>query len=57
VPEHVRERMAQAKEPVAEGATNAREMLAAARQYFAGACIMPPFDHYEVLFAILQDSQ
>jgi methylenetetrahydrofolate reductase (NADPH) len=56
VPEHVRERMAQAKESVTEGATNAREMLAAARQYFTGACIMPPFDHYEVLSAILQDS-
>lgn len=57
VPAHVRGRMARAKEPVAEGATNAREMVTAARQYFAGACIMPPFDHYEVLFTILQDSQ
>jgi methylenetetrahydrofolate reductase (NADPH) len=32
---------------------NARQMLAAARQHFAGACLMPPFDHYEVLFDIL----
>jgi len=53
VPEHVRERMARARDPVAEGAANAREMLATARQLFAGACIMPPFDHYEVLFSIL----
>lgn len=55
VPAHVRERMARAKEPEAEGTMNAREMLAVARQLFSGACIMPPFDHYEGLFAILHD--
>jgi homocysteine S-methyltransferase len=38
---------------VAEGAANARDMLALAREGFAGACIMPPFDHYEVLTDIL----
>jgi methylenetetrahydrofolate reductase (NADPH) len=53
VPEHVRERMARASDPVAEGVTNAREMIAVARHLFAGACLMPPFDHYEVLFDIL----
>lgn len=53
VPERVRERMIGAGDSVAEGAANAREMLAIARQLFAGACIMPPFDHYEVLFSIL----
>ena len=57
VPEHVRERMAHTSDPVAEGAANAREMLAIARQQFAGACLMPPFDHYETLFAILRDSK
>lgn len=54
VPEPVRERMARADDPVTEGAANAREVLALARQYFAGACLMPPFDHYEVLFDILK---
>jgi methylenetetrahydrofolate reductase (NADPH) len=54
VPEHVRERMSRASDSVAEGVTNAREMLAVARQHFAGACLMPPFDHYEVLFDILR---
>jgi homocysteine S-methyltransferase len=49
VPEALRQRMQAATDPVAEGAANARQMLAAARQRFAGACIMPPFDHYEVL--------
>jgi methylenetetrahydrofolate reductase (NADPH) len=57
VPEHVRERMSRASDSVAEGAANAREMLAAARQHFAGACLMPPFDHYEVLFDILRSEQ
>jgi len=53
VPKHLRERMKHAGDPVAEGVSNAGEMLAVAREYFAGACIMPPFDHYEVLFDIL----
>jgi methylenetetrahydrofolate reductase (NADPH) len=54
VPEHVRERMVNAADPVAEGIAAAREMLDIARQSFAGACIMPPFDHYEILSALLQ---
>ncbi len=53
VPESVRERLAQADDPVVEGAANARHMLALAREKFAGACLMPPFNHYEVLFDIL----
>lgn len=53
VPEAVRERIQKAADPVAEGAANAREMLALAKEHFAGACIMPPFDHYEVLFDIV----
>jgi methylenetetrahydrofolate reductase (NADPH) len=54
VPENVRERMSRASDSVAEGAANAREMLAVARHHFAGACLMPPFDQYEVLFDILR---
>jgi homocysteine S-methyltransferase len=53
VPGALRDRMHQAKDPVAEGAANAREMVALARERFAGVCIMPPFDHYEVMAAIL----
>jgi homocysteine S-methyltransferase len=55
VPEGVRARIAQASDPVGEGAANAREMLAVARQHFAGACLMPPFDHYEVLFGMIDN--
>jgi methylenetetrahydrofolate reductase (NADPH) len=54
IPEPVQKRMSRAKNSVTEGAANAREMLVMARQYFAGACVMPPFGHYEMLFDILR---
>jgi methylenetetrahydrofolate reductase (NADPH) len=54
VPEQVRNRMQCAADPVAEGAANAGRMLAIARDRFAGACLMPPFDHYEILVDILK---
>jgi homocysteine S-methyltransferase len=53
VPSTVRERMHRAADPTAEGIAIARENLDLARERFAGACIMPPFDHYEVMPAIL----
>ena len=53
VPESLQQRMHTAEDSVAEGAANAREMVAAARNRFAGVCIMPPFDHYEVMTDIL----
>lgn len=53
VPEVLRQRMHSAADPVAQGAANAREMVTVARHRFTGACIMPPFDHYEVMKAIL----
>jgi methylenetetrahydrofolate reductase (NADPH) len=57
VPQPVRHRMQRAADPVAEGVANAGEMLAVARSRFAGACLMPPFDHYDVLFEILKDNR
>ena len=54
VSEHVRSRMQHAADPVAEGVANAGEMLAIARRRFGGACLMPPFNHYEVLADIMQ---
>jgi methylenetetrahydrofolate reductase (NADPH) len=56
VPPQVRNRMQHARDSTAEGAANAGEMLAVARRSFAGACLMPPFDHYEVLLDILPAS-
>jgi homocysteine S-methyltransferase len=54
VPESLRDRIERAKDPVAEGNANARDMFLIARQRFAGACIMPPFDHYEILPDIIK---
>jgi homocysteine S-methyltransferase len=45
--------MAAAADPVAEGIILAREMLAHARDGFAGAFLMPPFDRYDVVDPIL----
>jgi methylenetetrahydrofolate reductase (NADPH) len=53
VPERIQRQMREAGDPVSEGIAGARKMLAIARRWFAGACIMPPFDHYEVLADIL----
>jgi len=53
VPHPLRERMHRAQDPIAEGIAIARDNLALARERFAGACIMPPFDHYEILPALL----
>jgi len=53
IPLHIRDKITQAEDSVLEGAQNAKEMLLVAEDLFDGACIMPPFDHYEVLFDIL----
>jgi len=56
VPRQLRDRMQQSADPVSEGLVNARKMFALARKRFAGACLMPPFDHYEQLCDILPSS-
>ena len=57
VPKPLREQMHQAEDSIKTGNQNARQMLAIARERFAGACIMPPFDHYEVLEEIFGDTK
>jgi methylenetetrahydrofolate reductase (NADH) len=57
VPEPLREQMHQADDTIKTGNQNARQMLTMARERFAGACIMPPFDHYEVLEEIFGDTK
>jgi methylenetetrahydrofolate reductase (NADPH) len=54
VPEELRLALEQAADSLAVGLANAREMLAEARQSFAGACLMPPFEHYEVLCDLMR---
>ena len=56
VPESLRKQMHSASDSVAQGVLNAREMVAVAREYFQGACVMPPFDHYEILPDVLDGS-
>jgi methylenetetrahydrofolate reductase (NADPH) len=56
VPRGVRDRMRRAENPVAEGTQNAIEILNLARDRFAGACVMPPFDRYEILTDILLEN-
>lgn len=53
VPEKIRERMRRAKNPAVEGIQNAVGVLALARERFAGVCIMPPFDRYDMLADML----
>lgn len=54
VPEQVLDRMENTVDPVSAGVANARDMLQMAKELFKGACIMPPFDHFEVLADILK---
>jgi homocysteine S-methyltransferase len=53
VPKKLRQRMARTEDTIAEGIANTRELLTLSKDRFAGACIMPPFDHYEILFEVL----
>lgn len=53
VPRPLMTAMEASGEPVRTGIENAREMLAIAREYFSGACIMPPFDRFDIMPDIL----
>ncbi len=53
VPAAVRKQMHKAPDPIRQGNANARHVLELARKRFTGACIMPPFAHFEILFDIL----
>jgi methylenetetrahydrofolate reductase (NADPH) len=57
VPKDVRARLEQASDPALEGVIGARHMVDVARQWFAGACIMPPFDRYDLLADILSPEE
>ena len=53
VPDALQREMAAASDPVAVGIHQSRQMLALAKELFAGACIMPPFDRFDILSDIL----
>jgi len=54
VPEPLRQRMEKAKDPVKEGISQAKQMLKLAKGMYSGACIMPPFDRFDILPDILK---
>jgi methylenetetrahydrofolate reductase (NADPH) len=53
IPDYIRRRISASTDAVSEGAAIAREILMLARQNFSGVCLMPPFNHYEILTDIL----
>ncbi|MFA5906797.1 MAG: methylenetetrahydrofolate reductase [Desulfobacula sp.] len=53
VPEHLRKEMEKAKDPMAAGIIQSKKMLLLAKAFFSGACIMPPFDRFDILKDIL----
>jgi homocysteine S-methyltransferase len=57
VPAALRERMRRAEDEAAAGHANAREVLAWARRRFDGACLMPPFGHYEMVGELLAEER
>ncbi len=55
VPESLRKRLETSSRPLADGVAQAREMLGLARSLFSGACVMPPFERFEILKDILSE--
>ncbi len=53
VPEPLRSAMEKSPAPLETGMENARHMMATARELFSGACIMPPFERFDILSQIL----
>jgi len=55
VPKALRQQMEKAKDPVIEGVFQARQMLELAKEMYSGACIMPPFERFDILKDILMN--
>lgn len=53
VPENLRKKMESSDDPVQTGIIQSKEMLAMAKEMFSGACVMPPFDRFDILEQIL----
>ncbi len=53
VPGALQQQMKKTKDPLHYGVSQAKDMLDLAKNMFAGACIMPPFDRYDILKNIL----
>ena len=57
IPEAVCLAMDRVEDPISEGLDLTRSLLNVARSYASGACIMPPFDHFEILHGVLPMEQ
>jgi homocysteine S-methyltransferase len=53
VPDALRREMEASADPVGTGTAQAKQMLKIAKLYFSGACVMPPFERFEILKDIL----
>ncbi len=53
VPDALQREMATTNDPVSTGIQQSRQMLQLAKELFSGACIMPPFDRFDILSEIL----
>ncbi len=53
VPEKLISEMETAKDPVETGVAQAKQILEIAKAHYQGACVMPPFDRFEILEKIL----
>ncbi|MCG8568481.1 MAG: methylenetetrahydrofolate reductase [Desulfobacterales bacterium] len=53
IPHALQGAMAESPSPLETGIENAREMLDTARHLFSGACVMPPFERFDILKQIL----
>lgn len=49
VPDDLMAAMEASGDPIKTGTANSREMLALAREHFYGACIMPPFERFDIM--------
>jgi len=56
VPANLRQAMTESDDPLQTGIEQAHEMLELAQNYFSGACIMPPFERFEILVQILPEA-
>ena len=53
VPGPLRQQMKQASDPIKEGVYQSKRLLELGKSYFSGACVMPPFDRFDILSEIL----
>ena len=53
IPAPLRKEMAKASDALVPGVNNAVQMLDLARKLFSGACVMPPFERFDIMNQIL----